>query len=130
MSVATSNTNLAKRNYHYSISYKDINITPHSMQRSTERLGINSKDELKKLAGRARNNGINISGLNLHNYERLGLTYPELVAINSHYYKVSNSERMYYYKGYMYCFRGNKAMTLISVLPVHINYNVKMPQFN
>lgn len=129
-SINHSNHSNHSVNYMNRTSYKNITLTPHSMLRAYERLNVTTKDEVRKIACQAKYNGININSLTIHSYESKGITYPELVAIKNNYFKMSNTEKIYYYKDKLFCFRGKNAYTLVSILPIHINKNLEQPVFN
>ena len=98
-------------------SWKLMNLTPHSKQRASERLNVTNSDELKKMANSARFKGIEIDRVNINNYESVGLTYEELVVLKKKYYRHNNSERLFYYKGVVWIFCGNGALTIRSIVP-------------
>lgn len=112
----TTNFSIQNRNHNHT-SWKYMNLTPHSKQRGMERLNITNTDELKKMANSARFKGIDIDLLNIRNYEQLGITYDELVILKKKYYRHNNSERLFYYKNFVWVFCGANALTIRSVVP-------------
>lgn len=99
-------------------SWKHISLTSHSKQRAEERLKITSTEEIRKLASAARFKGIDIDRLSIQNYETLGLTYDELVMLKKKYYRHNKTERLFYYKNFVWIFCGNNALSVRSIVPV------------
>ena len=120
---ANANTNNTYLNPCYKFntnhtSWKYISLTPHSKQRAEERLKITSTDEIKKLASCARYKGVDIDRVNIYNYESLGLTYNELVMLKKKYYRHNKTERLFYYKNFVWIFCENNALSVRSIVPV------------
>lgn len=107
-----------------------IKLTYHSRDRSMERLNITSQDEFRKLAASARNKGVNVDALNLNNYHLFGIDYKTFAGLKRYFRTHTNSERMYYYRGFVYIFAGKDACTLKTVIPVRLAEDaVKVPTF-
>ena len=122
------NSNFNSNHNHNHNSKKEIQLTFHSRDRAEERLGINSKNELRDRAASARFNGVNIKNVNINNYERFGITYSELVALKTKFRKQNNSEKMYYNKGYIYIFFGKNCMSLKTIIKLHTD-DIQKPIF-
>ena len=119
-SVQSTHSTITYRNPNFNrnhTSWKLMNLTPHSKQRASERLNVTNSDELKKMANSARFKGIEIDRVNINNYESVGLTYEELVVLKKKYYRHNNSERLFYYKGVVWIFCANNALTVRSIVP-------------
>ena len=104
------------RNIHNKIGADKIKLTFHSRDRALERLGISEEKELRILASNARNKGYNLNSVTISNYDKIGLTYEELVSFKRNFQTKNNSERIMYHKGYVYVFAGKNACTLKTVV--------------
>lgn len=104
------------RNVHNRIGADRIKLTFHSRDRGMERLGITNERELRNMACSARNKGYNLDSLTISNYDKIGLTYEELISFKRHFKTKNNSERIMYHKGYVYVFAGKDACTLKTVV--------------
>lgn len=98
------------------LGHKDIKLTPHSKMRAEERLGLTSTEEIRKLAISARYKGISIRGLNKDNCEELGISLENYHHLKSEFSYHTNSDKLYYYKNYVFVFGGNKALTLKTII--------------
>ena len=114
-------------------SKNKIQFTIHSRERGYERIGITNKNELRDMVANARFKGNNINSIDIYNYEKLGLTYGELVSIKRRFNQRSNSDRLYYYKGYVFIFFGKDSMSLKTIIKLNIDEdskNICQPIFN
>lgn len=102
----------------YFIGASRIKFTYHSRDRFLERLNLKSLDDLRKVAANARNKGVNLNSVNITNYEHFGMTYPALVAFKRYFKSHNKSERIYYYKDYVFIFCGKDSCTLKTVVPL------------
>lgn len=98
-------------------SYTKITLTSHSRQRAYERMNITSDDQIKRLAHAAKYKGVKIRAVNINNYSKLGLDYDTFRYLKNHYTHMYNSDAIYFYKGYVYCFSGGDSRTLKSIIP-------------
>ena len=99
------------------IPYRDIKVTIHAKQRAHERLGIDKESEIQKLACTARYKGVLIRTLNSDNYEKLGITCNTFRYLKNHYGHHYNSEKIYYYRDYVFVFAGDRSRCLKSIVP-------------
>ena len=106
-------------NKHNAIGASRIRLTFHSKDRSLERLGIESDQQLRTMAASARNKGYNIDALTIRNYEQLGISYEELVSVKRQFRTRTNSERIYLHKGFVWVFAD-------IILFVFINNRIKI----
>ena len=118
-------------NYNHT-SYRKIKLTHHSLERACERLNLTTQDEVKQAAGRARFKGINVENLNINNYEKLNVPYSIMISIKRNFSLRTESTKLFYYKGYVYVFAGNKALTLKTIVPVNDEKytDIQEPTFN
>jgi len=107
-------------NKHNAIGASRIRLTFHSKDRSLERLGIESDQQLRTMAASARNKGYNIDALTIRNYEHLGISYEELVSVKRQFRTRTNSERIYLHKGFVWVFAGKNACVLKTVIKLRI----------
>lgn len=126
------------------ISYKDIGVTNHAMQRASERMKITSKQEIKKMAVSAKKNGVCISAMNevlndtkaqfgkeslnyknaINKYSTLFNMTPQLIEeICDNVNIKTNSARVYLYKGYFFVFAGTKGRTLVTIYEMYEQLN-------
>ena len=100
-------------------SYKDIQLTFHSLERAEQRLNLTKKTEIKKIAGRAKVNGIKWESLREETYESVfHLTHDEFVYLKAHFAPHAGNANVYFYKGNIFIFVGknnNKLKTIISL---------------
>lgn len=111
------NAIIAKRSCHQKISYRDIKLTYHVRDRAQQRLGITNKEEIQKLAHSAKYKGIKIKSLSATNHESLGLSYYMYIYLKNHYGHHHGSDKIYYYKNYVYVFSGDRSAVLKSIVP-------------
>lgn len=104
------------RNIQNKIGADKIKLTFHSRDRGLERLSINSERELRQLACNARNKGYNLNAVTIYNYDKVGMSIEELNAFKRRFRTKSNSERIYYHKGFVFVFAGKNACTLKTVI--------------
>lgn len=100
------------------IGRNKIKLTSHSRQRAMERLNITSSEQLKNMASKARNVGINLDVVNIYNYKDLNIDYNTLISMKRQFRTKNNSNKIYFYKNNMYVFGGNHACTLLTVIPL------------
>ena len=119
--INTTSSYIANRSKnHNHTSWKKMVLTRHCKQRSFERVGINNEEELKKMACGARFKGIELDKVNIYTYEGFGLAYNEMVALKNQFKYITKSDRIFYYKSYVWIFAGNNALTLRSVVVPNI----------
>lgn len=107
--------NVKKNNFKIS-SHKNIQLTNHSIIRAQERLNVTRKEDIKKLAGRAKSNGVNLSSLRPETYEKLGLTKEEYIFLKNRFVQGNNSTAIYIHQGYVYVFVGKGQRTLKTII--------------
>lgn len=105
------------------ISYKDIKVTNHAVERIRSRLGYMNNQEIKKLAANAKKNGINIVNITMNNCERAGFSKTVFNKIQESFPIKNNSTKIYLYKGYFFVFTGNHQRTLRSVIEFREKYD-------
>ena len=66
------------------------------------------------------NKGYNIDALTIRNYEKLGISYEELVSVKRQFRTRTNSERIYLHKGFVWVFAGKDACVLKTVIKLRI----------
>lgn len=110
--------------YRTCIGQADIKLTHHAKQRGSERLGINSENELRKIAANAKKKGIEITGIDETNYSQKGVDLHTAKVWSSAFRRESNVNRIYYYKGLYYVFCGNRARTLKTIIQMKNPVNV------
>lgn len=96
-------------------SHKTIKLTSHSCDQFSKRLGIVSKDEMRKVSSMARKNGLKINALNEENYKNFNITYDEMLWLWDKFRPHTNSTIGYLYKGYIFVFTGGGSETLKTV---------------
>lgn len=99
------------------IPYRDIKVTLHAKQRASERLGITKESEIQKLAHAAKYKGIKIRALTRENYSALGITYNMYRYLKNHYTHYYKSDKIYYYRNYVFVFSGDRSRCLKSIVP-------------
>ena len=110
----------------YRISHDKIRLTSHAKQQAYLRMGIQSELEIRKLAARAKRNGILVNILTDENYMDYELSQEHyLWLIDKSGCRHPNSGYVYFYQAYFYIFCGNKYRTLKTIiypgLPVEDN---------
>lgn len=101
---------------HRYIGIKDITITPHAKYRALERLGVGSKDTLKKMVLSAKVKGTDINYITKNNYQEYGLTESQFRYIKTLVHNQVSTYKYYYHNGIIYVMRGYKSRTLITVM--------------
>lgn len=112
-------------NTHNVIGASRIRLTFHSKDRGLERLGIQSDQQLRVKAAIARNKGLNIDAINIQNYEKHGMSYEELVSIKRQFKTHTNSEKIYFHKGFVWVFAGKNACVLKTVVKLTLIDGIK-----
>ena len=107
------------RQNHNKISYRDIKITHHAKQRATERLGINKESEIQKLAHAAKYKGVKILSLTFNNYNEFGISYDMYRYLKNHYNHYFKSDKIYYYRDFVFVFSGDRSRCLKSIVPCY-----------
>ena len=97
--------------------FSNIKVSPHAKQRAMERFGISKESEIKKLASRAKNNGIKIWCLNCDTYKSLGLDRNTYIYLLNKYAKHMNTDKSFYYQDRVYIFAGQNSNILKSIVP-------------
>ena len=110
--------NHTKQNFN-KIPYRDIKVTYHAKQRASERLGINKESEIQKLAHTAKYKGVKILALTCDNYAEFGITYNMYRYLKNHYNHHYKSEKIYYYRNYVFVFAGDRSRCLLSIVPCY-----------
>lgn len=111
-------------------SRSSFRITTHASTRLDERINPStfslpqstsySSKTFQTLAHAAKYNGFSITSLDPSNASFYNLT-PEIIHyIKSRYMPKTSSGRNYFYRGYIYIFRGHKARTLITAFPLTV----------
>lgn len=135
-----SNLNRNYLNYHNhnarnNLSYKDIKLSFHSIERARERLQLTDEKQIKKLASSAKKNGISLDKLTEERAKLLGIEgnlYDSLVRFKNNKgrfrdfqfptYK-KGKESTYFYKNCFFIFGGKKDKTLITIIKNESNIN-------
>lgn len=105
--------------YRSCIGQADIKLTHHAKQRGSERLGINSEIELRKVALSAKKKGIEVTSVDETNYSEKGVDLHTAKVWRCAFRKESGVNRIYYYKGLYYVFCGNKGRTLKTIIQMN-----------
>lgn len=98
---------------HYA-SKTNIKITAHGMQRVKERTPFSSRNEILNLVAKARFYGVRINLLTKENYKDFGLSWDLYKFAKGNCYP-KNSDRLFLYRDYIFCFTGNKDKTLKTI---------------
>lgn len=105
---------------HNVVSYKNIKLTNHAIDRARERFNINSKDELKKLAASAKSKGIAYWGLTTDNISQIGVPYEVFVTLNRTIKsRLKSKNKIYIYKNKIFIF-ANNGITLLTCFPLTV----------
>jgi hypothetical protein len=117
MSTNPTSPNYSRKPSNRQIPYRDIKITAHAKQRAYERLGLRSETEIQKRAKSAKYNGIKIRALTCDNYQDFNISYDMYRYLKNHYNHQYKSDKIYYYKDYVYVFSGDRSRCLKSIVP-------------
>lgn len=127
MTTTNQNTNQSSSyNTNYKTTYNphathskasNIKVSPHAKQRAMERFGISKESEIKKLAARAKSNGIKIWVLTKDTYKQLGLDRDTYRYLLNKYAKYGNNDKSIYYQEKVFVFGGNGSNVLRSIVP-------------
>lgn len=110
-------------NHRNNLSYKDIKITRHALERANTRFRNIKETELKKIAASAKKNGINISSINKDNLDKYGIS-PDVYNTMKRMISVkNNSTKIYLYKGLFFVFAGNSQKTLKTIVEIYEKHN-------
>lgn len=118
----------AKAHPKKTVGYKDIIISQHAKFRCLERVPSHilphyTIAEVRKLAARARQSGVNISYMNRLSDKdllKLDITKAQAETIYEKYLKSMekmHSCKCYFYRYFIFFFAGNGSKTLVSVIP-------------
>lgn len=107
------------------LPYRDIKITLHAKQRAYERLGLTKESDIQKLAHSAKYKGVRIHELTRETYKANDISYDMYRYLKNHYCRKFKSEKLYYYKDYVYIFAGDRSRCLKSIVPCTYDDMVK-----
>ena len=98
------------------LGIKDITVTPHAKYRAYERLGVNSKDAIRRMVVAAKIKGTDINYITKDNYQEYGLTLEQFKYIKTLVHNKISTYKYYYHNGIIYVMRGYKSRTLITIM--------------